>query len=342
MVAEPRFETETLGYPVETGRGLATPSLGATAVPVSIAALPSNRNALSVGFDFACGKRRFVGIGGPSGWGKSELLAHVAQAVSQIRERPVRVRDASEWALSQTAAATDGVLILDDLQDAVRSPRMRHLLRIRLEQRLRRNLPTMVAKTGDFAEAQRLRVMASNRWHLVQILAPTPGERQRIAHQIALEEGLKLHPSIESLIATHLNGNGRSIRGAMLRLKILRSDWQQDADFAEACGRLGPFLIGEDGWDPRDVVQEAVNYVFLAWPETPPVGRRATIAYALHKVLRLAEEDVAGFLRIKTGQVYRHCRNLNDRLDQDETASFLSIVRDHVYWSLADSAKWLE
>lgn len=341
MVAEPRLEQFSQALSPRTGTSGAIVPAEATE-PTSIAAVPSNRNALTVGFEFACGQLRFVGLGGPSGWGKSELLAHVARAASHIHERPIRVWDASDWAIAQAPATAEPVLILDDLQDAVKSPRMRHLLRVRLDQRLRRNLPTMIGKTGDFAIDVRLRVIASNRWHLAAIQAPTPGERQCIAHRIALEEGLILHPSIASLIATHLNGNGRSIRGALLRLKILRSDWGQDADFAEACGRLGPFLIGEDGWDPRDVVQEAVNYVFLAWPEAPPVGRRAVLAFALHKLLRLAEEDVAWFLRIKTGQVYRHCRNVNERLNQPDTAEFLSIVRDHVYWSLADSTKWLE
>jgi hypothetical protein len=177
---------------------------------------------------------------------------------------------------------------------------------------------------------------------LAQILPPSPVERQCIAHQIAQCEKLKLHRSIEALLATHLNGNGRSMRGAMLRLKLIRSDWRADEDFAEACGILMPYLIGEDGWDPRDVAADAVNHVFLAWPDSPPIGRRASLAYVLNQLIRLSEEDVASFLRISTGQVYRHCRNVRDRLECPTSAEFIGIVQAHVYSALAHSAKWLD
>lgn len=309
----------------------------------SIAALPSNHNALALGFDFACGQRKFVGIGGPSGWGKTELLEHVSQALSRIHERQIRVWHAVDWAMSQDHATSEPILVMDDLQDALKSPRLRHLLRVRLEQRLRRGKPTMVCQAGNFSEVLRQRVISpSYHWHLAQILEPSPVERQCIAHQIAQDEGIRLHPSIEALIATHLNGNGRSMRGAMLRLKLIRSTWIQDVDFAEACGVLTPFLIGEDGWDPRDVAQEAVNHVFLAWPDTPPIGRRAVLAFALNQLIRLSEEDVAGFLRISTGQVYRHCRNVSEKLSCPHSSEFIGIVRAHVFAALADSAKWLD
>ncbi|MFM9872195.1 MAG: hypothetical protein ACKVQS_01875 [Fimbriimonadaceae bacterium] len=214
---------------------------------------------------------------------------------------------------------------------------------MKLELRLRRNLPTMVCTAGNFSSAIRLRVMTpGHEWHLAQILAPSPIERQCIAHQIALCEKIKLHQSIESLLATHLNGNGRSMRGAMLRLKLIRSDWLSNNDFAEACGILMPFLIGEDGWDPRDIVTDAVNHVFLAWPESPPISKRAALAYILNQLIRLSEEDVAGFLRISTGQVYRHCRNVRDKLDCPHSSEFVEIVQTHVFSALAHSAKWLE
>ena len=310
----------------------------------SIAALPSNHNALALGFDFACGHRRFVGIGGPSGWGKTELLGHVGQALSRIHERSVPVWHAVDWTLSQEQAVAEPILVMDDLQDALKSPRLRHLLRVRLEQRLRRGKPTMICKAGSFSEVLRQRVISPthHQWHLAQILEPSPVERQCIAHQIAQDEEIQLHPSIEALIATHLNGNGRSMRGAMLRLKLIQNDWLEDDDFAEACGVLMPFLIGEDGWDPRDVAQEAVNHVFLAWPDTPPIGKRAALSFALNQLIRLPEEDVARFLRISTGQVYRHCRNVSERLACPHSSEFIGIVRAHVFAALSDSAKWLD
>ncbi len=320
-----------------------TGSIGKDSESSTIAELPSNHHALALGFDFACGQRTFVGIGGPSGWGKSELLGHVRNALERIVEIPVSINQASIWALSQQSATTQPVLLLDDLQDVLRSPRLRHLLRLRLEQRIRRNLPTMICTAGDFSTALRQRVITpSNRWQLAQILPPSPVERQCIAHQIAQGEKLKLHRSIEALIATHLNGNGRSMRGAMLRLKLIRSDWRSDQDFAEACGILMPYLIGEDGWDPRDVAADAINHVFLAWPDTPPIGRRASQAYVLNQVIRLSEEDVASFLRISTGQVYRHCRNVRDRLACPLSSEFIEIIQTHVYSALAHSAKWID
>jgi energy-coupling factor transporter ATP-binding protein EcfA2 len=320
-----------------------TGTVGRDTEDSTIAALPSNHHALALGFDFACGQRTFVGIGGPSGWGKSELLGHVRNALERIQGSPIAVLQASEWAISQANATSVPVLLLDDLQDVMRSPRLRHLLRLRLDQRIRRKLPTMVCTAGDFSSAIRLRVITpGHHWHLSQILPPSPVERQCIAQQIAKVEKLKLHESIEALLATHLNGNGRSMRGAMLRLKLIRTDWRADEDFAEACGILMPYLIGEDGWDPRDVAADAINYVYMAWPDSPPIRRRASLAYVLNQLIRLPEEDVASFLRISTGQVYRHCRNVRDRLDCPVTAEFINIVQTHVYSALSHSAKWLE
>lgn len=338
--APPLEETENL---VVNNRAFWTGIIDRGNESSSIAALPSNHYALALGFDFACGHRNFVGIGGPSGWGKSELLGHVRNALERIHQIDVDVTAASEWAQTEQSATAIPFLLLDDLQDVLKSPRLRHNLRLRIEQRLRRKLPTMICTAGDFSTAIRLRVISpGHEWQLAQILPPSPIERQCIARQIAKCEKVKLHRSIESLLATHLNGNGRSMRGAMLRLKLIRSDWRSDSDFAEACGILMPFLIGEDGWDPRDIVSDAVGHVFLAWPECPPIGKRATLAFVLNQMIRLPEEDVAQFLRISTGQVYRHCKNINGRICCPQSTEFLSIVKTHVYSALAHSAKWIE
>ena len=308
-----------------------------------IAELPSKHNALALGIDFACGHRKFVGIGGPSGWGKSELLAYVSKAMTRIHGCSIQVASASQWALSQYHGAAEPILILDDLQDAIKSPRLRHRLRVKLDQRCKRTRPTIICQSGNLTDILKHRIIPSPKlWHLAQISEPSPVERMCITRQIALSEDLRLNAAIESLIATHLNGNGRSIKGAMLRLKLIKSDWHLDSDFAEACGILMPYMIGQDGWDPRDVALEAVHHVFLAWPNLPPLTKRATLAYVLNQLVRLPEEEVAQFLRISTGQVYRHCRNINDRGDCSQTSEFLDIVRIHVFAALADSTKWLE
>ncbi|ARU42269.1 hypothetical protein CCB80_14400 [Armatimonadetes bacterium Uphvl-Ar1] len=308
-----------------------------------IAELPSNLAALALGLDFACGQQNFIGVGGPSGWGKSELLHRVREILKHSQGIITEVQSADQWAISNSPACRNSVLLLDDLQDALRSPRLRHLLRLRLEHRLRRNLPTMICTAENFDKAIRNRIISPlSGWHLAEINAPSLIERQRITHQIAKVERINLHPSIESLIALHLNGNGRSIRGALLRMKLVKSNWATLDDFAEACGVLMPFLIGEDGWDPRDVVTEALNHVYLAWPSSAPLGKRAALAYLLNQVIRLAEEDVACFLRVRPGQVYRHCKSVQDRLDNPEVRQFIDVLRTHTFAALAHSADWTD
>lgn len=308
-----------------------------------IAELPSNHSAMALGFDFACGHRDFVGIAGPSGWGKSELLHRVAAAVKHSRGLNITVKDAVHWALSNEAACHTSILLLDDLQDAIRSPRVRHQLRSKLEKRARRKFPTMICAAGNFDRAINQRIISNlEGWQLAQIHTPSPAEKEQITRQIANAEQIQLHRSIHSVIGLHLNGNGRSIRGALLRLKLIKSDWRDEECFAEACGVLMPFFIGENGWDPRDVVSDAVNHVYLAWPSAPPIHKRAALAYLLNRAVRIPEEDVARFLRVQPGQVYQHCCSVSGKLQTEEVQNFLNVLRSHMFAALAHSAEWQE
>jgi hypothetical protein len=308
----------------------------------SITALPSNHQVMAVGFDFACGLRPYVGVGGPCGWGKSGMLDHIACATRQISDPHCQRIAAVEWINSQTPPDRDRFLIIDDVQDTLRQPRYRHQLKVRLESRLARRRPTLFGTTGGFQDLIRHGIIRpGSDWQLSEVQEPTAEERQHVARFIAIEQSMELHPSIESLIATHLNGNGRSIRGALLRLKLIKDDWKLESDILGACGVLMPYLIGEDGWDPRDVVAEAVTFLLLSC-ETPPLGKRAIIAYSLNRLIRLPEVEVARFLRISTGQVYRHCRNVKERLAQPETAEFMNLVKAHVLTALSQSAQWMK
>ncbi len=65
----------------------------------SLAHVPSNMLAVQAAERFASGISNFVAIVGPSGWGKSHLLASVANRVAQREGSAPQVLTATEWLL---------------------------------------------------------------------------------------------------------------------------------------------------------------------------------------------------------------------------------------------------
>lgn len=300
----------------------------------ALAALPSNSGALELADRFVRGLSEFGAVIGPSGWGKSELLQRMSESLQEQTGQPIRVLDALEWSRASSKATLEDFLLLDDMQDAVKSPRSKHQLRLRLEQRFRFKRPTFVTMVGSGHELYCDRLLGSfGNWEIEAIGSPSRSEREQIVSQIATSEKVKLSRELSHLIAAHMNGNGRSIRGALLRLKLIKGDWSRLGDLAEASGILMPYLIGEDGWDIRDVVRDAVAQTLA--DRHFDLTENHLCAYFLRHEIHLREQEVADFLRLTAGQVYRLCNQTAHGLKDPANARLMNECRTAVFRALS-------
>ncbi len=299
-------------------------------------ALPSNSRAIKLADQFVREIHPFAAVVGPSGWGKSELLQSISRSLTEHLGVEVPVISALEWANSKDKACIDQFLLLDDLQDVFRHPRAKHQLKLRLHQRARFKRPTFVTMVGQSHELITQGIFACPlTWRIESINEPTCPEREFIVKQIAGSERIKLSPQLTHLLATHMNGNGRSIRGALLRLRLIKSDWTALSDLGKASGILMPYLIGENGWDLRDVVRDAVSASMSDCPLCT-LTETEICAYILRNDIQLREDEVATFLRLTPGQVYRQIQRTATLMSQPACANTVAQCQQAVLKALSD------
>lgn len=292
----------------------------------TLAAVPSNLGAIEAGMRFANGTTPFIAILGSSGWGKTHLLYSVH---SYMQRQGIRVGDpvsAATYALSPECVDEALPLLLDDVQDAHRDLSTRHELRRLLEQRVRSCRATMVAISDECTQKQLCSFLpCTPHWGIQTIDAPTVKERGMIVRKIAGAEGVRLSRALERLVSRHLFGNGRSILGAIHTLKHVRWDWSDRLTACEACGLLMPYIHGENGWDPRDIVMDAVS---KKCPDQTIC--KEVCAYLLLAVFGLNEYDTATFLGESPYKVYRMANGVKRHLDDPHLARCIEECQEAV------------
>lgn len=289
-------------------------------------ALPTNIGAIEATMRFVEGTSPFVVIYGPSGWGKTHLLHAVERRFEEAGESRVMIRSALSWARSAARQDLTPTLILDDLQDVFSHPRARHLVRQSIDYRVRTGRRTLLAVTTDIAlKKLRATLPFGGDWLFSELAEPNVDERQLVVHQIASDIGLQLSRPTARLIARHLNGNGRSIRGAIQRLRLVKRDWSKKEDVLPACGVLSPYLLGHEGWDPRDHVWDAVQRVVPKdWSE---FGPSQVLCFLLLHEMGLSEGEVASFLKVSPSRAYRDCGKVRSRCEDTEVRGLLEACR---------------
>lgn len=294
-----------------------------------LVALPSNIVAIESAMRFCDGTLEQVALYGPSGWGKTNLLVDVAKKLSESERSHVQVQSAYEWAGSGIRLESATPLVLDDVQDVMLHPKIRHKFKQKLNLRLRTNRRTLLSiSTTENPQCARLPLPCSQSWTVAQICSPTQEERSAITQQIATQCGLKISNNVATLISKHLNGNGRSILGALQRLRLIKSDWTQPQDVMLICGTLSPYLLGENGWDPRDQVHEAVNRIGAGSGTT--ITKTGLCAYFMLVEMGLGESEVATFLRLSPGRVYKWAKEVQAELKSSDVEMLVSACRNAI------------
>ncbi len=300
----------------------------------SFAAAPSNMGAIEVGTRFAQGTTPLVVVIGAPGWGKSHLLDSVRSYMDR-RARPLNVLLSAAQYTSNPERCDDSVpLLVDDAQDVWGNMKSRQQFRRLIERRVRTKRPTFIcfADSVSRLEASRF-VPCTQDWAFQSIGTPSKKERDYIVRQIADTERVTLSRPIVTLFARHLCGDGRSIRGAVRTLKVVRADWSRRGDVFEACGVLNPYLEGENGWDPRDVVWEIVN-AKTQGSRTYDHFAESVCCYILVSLIGMSEFDVATFLGVSPKAAYSMSVAVKEGLTSDQTARLVETCKDAFVRSL--------
>lgn len=288
--------------------------------------LESNIGAIETCAQFARGVLPFVVLYGPSGWGKSHLVESLEAEMTRSAAGPVRLRDALSWVQSPSRADYHAALMLDDVQGVVRHPRLRHALRIELERRVRAKRATLLCFTSRRAPSTtKLLPAAVPPWSFAAVHEPTSRERLIIVRRIAEQNGIEIADEVIRLIAHHLCGNGRSILGAIERLKLADSDWSRPESALRACGVLRPYWLGSDGWDPRDVVADSSAEVLRGTDGV--LAHDDVVAYFLLCELGMTEGEAASFTKLGECGVFRRATAVKKRLADPAVAGVLAACR---------------
>jgi hypothetical protein len=269
----------------------------------SLAALPSNVEAIEAALLFSAGMNRLVTVVGPSGWGKTHLMRAVAYRLSLDGAPYVEPSSALEYLASPHRFDSTAPLILDDVQDTLGKARQRLALRFALERRIRAGRPTILSFTSPKATRQIRSFLPSARdWRVATMGAPVAAERVLLLNQMAAAENLALSPRLVKILADQMHGNGRTLSGALKRLRLTGSTWLDTGGTLRALGLLEPFFADNSGWDLK------MRILRIAEASRAQFGKVNPLDLAIYTMIReagLAESDVARATEATNGEVYQ-------------------------------------
>lgn len=284
----------------------------------SLAVLPSNVGAVEAALHFGIGLSSLSVIVGPSGWGKTHILECVSEKLSQRFKPTPLVLSATEWLSGSHSLDPTLPLLLDDVQELTTRPRSRIQLRLALERRVRSGRPTMLAFTAAKKTRHLLSILPGTKeWMIGQITEPAPSERMLIIAQLAEAQGLSLSTSLTRVLAHKMRGNGRTLVGALRRLRLHGPIWNDVSGTLKACGLLEPFFADSGSWDLRGHIL-GVSKNFNASRFNVPI--EDLVAFTMLKEAALCEVDVARSLKIEPGEAYLRCARFEQQYQTSEHA----------------------
>jgi energy-coupling factor transporter ATP-binding protein EcfA2 len=281
----------------------------------SLAPLPSNVEAVEAGLMFAAGLNTLVAVTGPSGWGKTHLLEAITYRLSHEHGTPIERVCASDLISSPTKAETSCHLVLDDVQEVLGRNRTQMSLRMTLERRVRFGRPTILAFTLPRATRQLKSFLPNYReWTIASMAEPQAEERVLLLNQMSFAEGLALSPSLTKVIAMSMYGNGRTLSGALKRLRLAGTSWLDSRATLRACGLLDPFFADNPEWDLKLRILKTAESNRAAFPKA------STTDLALVAMLNeaeLGEAEVARCLNISPAETYQRAARFQQQATTD-------------------------
>jgi hypothetical protein len=294
----------------------------------SFAPLPSNLSAFKAGLHFSEGLVKFVAVTGPCGWGKTHLLQAIAEQYQKQGHCCAQVMDVHQALAAPGRLETARALLLDDAQEVFGKPKLRQLLRVLLERRMKSSRPTVLAFSGSGPTRQmKLLLPNSRNWSYGAISEPQVLERMIIIGQMATQEGLALSEELVKIVATHMRVNGRTLSGALKRLRLSGEDWTDSRGVLEALGVLNPFFSDNPDWD-------LLHRIFRSARELNLPNEYAL--YAMMCIANLPETNVARWADVEPAEAFAITKQFRRKISGNQAANELvSRLVDRVVASLA-------
>lgn len=278
----------------------------------TFATVASNIQAVEAALLFSAGLQTFVSLVGPSGWGKSHLLEASATRIrNELGRGACKVINASDWIASPSHRDPSAPLLLDNVHEALDRARLRIPFKLALERRVRAGRPTLLVLSGSRAgRALRSFLPCGREWTIATLGTPDANERRTLVHRIGLSIDLQIGPCLEGMFASGLRGNGRTLRGALMRLKLHGNDWLSDRSALKACGIVNPFFADNSGWDLVGTVLATA----ASWSITAPCLCERLVVYTLLHEAQLPEVEVARAVGAEPAAVYLRAQKFDQEM----------------------------
>lgn len=301
----------------------------------TMAAMPSNVEAIEASLLFSARMNSHVALVGPSGWGKTHLLKAVAYRMNSEPGVTTEPQGVEDFLHNPHRADTTMPLLLDDVQLILGRARQKLMLRLALERRVRTGRQTMLAFSSPMTSRQMSAFLPLSReWVVARIEEPAPEERTLLINQLAHAEGLSLSPTLVRIIARQMHGNGRTLSGALKRLRLAGQSWLDSRGTLRACGLLDPFFSDNSAWDLKHsimVVSESSHAQF---------SMVSSLDLALYTMLRetcLTETEVARVAGVSPSEAYQRANRFASQAELSATVhGYLSQFAENVVSTLAD------
>ncbi|AIE84261.1 DnaA ATPase domain-containing protein [Fimbriimonas ginsengisoli] len=285
----------------------------------SLAALPSNVEAIEAALLFCAGYSPLVAVVGPSGWGKSHLLRAVAYRLSLDGQKEVEPIGVQEFLASPSRIESGRALLLDDVQEVMGKPRQRMALRMALERRVRSSRPAILVFTSPKPTRQLKTFLPCPRdWTIATIHEPQPAERVCLLNQMSVAEGLALSPRLVKILADRMHGNGRTLAGALKRLRASGVSWVDANETLRALGVLDPFFADNSAWDLKLKMLKIAEASRAQFTRSTP---QDLALYAMLHVAGLGEAEVARAASINPGEAYQRAARFGKQVESCEVTA---------------------
>jgi len=281
----------------------------------SLATFGGNVDAVEAGLLFATGFIKFVVLYGVSGWGKTHLMSAVESRLKQEGLECTSVLSAERFLEEPGRFNHPTPLLLDDCQEVLGKTKPRAMFRIALESRIRGGHPTVLGFTGaKLTRPMRSVLPHAREWSVCAVGAPEAAERVHLINQMAEEDGLTLAPNLVRVIAREMHGNGRTLAGALKRLRLSSATWNDADAILRACGLLEPFFADNSSWDLKHRILRTAE---ASRADLKGISWQDLSAYVMLRVAQLAEADVARALDVEPAAAYLSASRFERELKQN-------------------------
>lgn len=276
------------------------------------AVLPSNIEAARLAGRLLRGECRFALIVGPGGTGKSHLLEAVAARAGVAAVRAADLVHAKQ-------PASNGLLVVDDLEAIAGQSKAAIQARILVERRVRARRPIIAAGAAAGRAPITKFVPFSRVWRVASIEPPSGDERVALLNEMCANLGIALPPGAARLTSRTVTGDGRTLRGALTRLRVAAREELATASLVNIAGWLFPYAQASGGYDLRDIVFDAVCLAGGSGSRRLTCTELQSLAaYLLRVHAELPEGAIAEYFGASGGEVFRCVERVRKRLRTGE------------------------